>query len=128
MGISAGRHAGTASPKRRDVWLAHLRRCRASAQSLKAYAEAHGLGLSTLYSWQARFKAEGLLAGESAQMFVRVEPPAPAAVAAPPQAPTPEAGVGAHRLAFPNGLVLEWQGAADLRLIGQLLRLEGARV
>jgi hypothetical protein len=28
---------------------------------------------------------------------------------------------------FPNGLVLEWQGAADLRLIGQLLRLQGTR-
>lgn len=118
MGISAGRHAGSASPKRRDVWLAHLRRCRARGQSLKTYAEAHGLGLSTLYSWQARFKAEGLLGDESARTFVRVEPSAPV--------PTPGPGSGAHRLAFPNGLVLEWQGAADLRLIGQLLRLEGS--
>jgi hypothetical protein len=121
MGISAGRHAGSASPNRRDVWLAHLRRCRARGQSLKAYAEAHGLGLSTLYSWQARLKAEGLLGGESARTFVRVEPSAAAPV------PTPGPGTGPHRLAFPNGLVLEWQGAADLRLIGQLLRLEGGR-
>jgi hypothetical protein len=88
---------------------------------LKAYAEVHGLGLSTLYSWQARLKAEGLLEGEPACTFVRVAPSAPA------PAPAPDAGAGAHRLAFPSGLVLEWQGAADLRLIGQLLRLEGSR-
>ena len=127
MGISAGRHAGSASLSRRDVWLAHLRRCRARGQSLKTYAEAHGLGLSTLYSWQARLKAEGLLGEASAGTFVRVEPAAPAAVAPPSQAPAPATGADRHRLLFPNGLVLEWQGAADLRLIGQLLRLEGAR-
>ena len=127
MGNSAERHAGSASPKRRDVWLAHLRRCRARGQSLKTYAEAHGLGLSTLYSWQARLKAEGLLGDEPAPTFVRVEPPAPAAVAAPSQAPTSDTAAEQCRLLFPNGLVLEWQGAADLRLIGQLLRLEDAR-
>jgi len=121
MGNSASRHAGSASPNRRDVWLAHLRRCRARGQSLKTYAEAHGLGLSTLYSWQARLKAEGLLGGESARTFVRVEPSAPS------PSLSPDVGAGAHRLAFPNGLVLEWQGAADLRLIGQLLRLEDGR-
>ena len=73
MGISAGRHAGSASLSRRDVWLAHLRRCRARGQSLKTYADAHGLGLSTLYSWQARFKAEGLLGAESARTNVRTD-------------------------------------------------------
>ena len=127
MGSSADRHAGAAAPNRREVWLAHIRRCRARGQSLKAYAEAQGLGLSTLSSWQARLKAEGLLGEESARMFVRVEPSAPVAVAAPSQAPAPDTGANQRRLMFPNGLVLEWQGAADLRLIGQLLRLEGSR-
>ena len=51
-------------------------------------------------------------------MLVRVEPSA--------AAPSPDEGTGAHRLASPNGLVLEWQGAADLRLIGQWLRLGAA--
>ncbi len=127
MGISADPQVGVTSSDRRASWLAHLRRCRARGQSLKAYAEAHGLGLSTLYSWQARLKAEGLLGEASARTFVRVEPAAPAAVAAPSQAPAPATGADRHRLLFPNGLVLEWQGAADLRLIGQLLRLEGGR-
>jgi hypothetical protein len=113
VGNSADRHASAASPNGRDVWLAHLRRCRARGQSLKAYAEAHKLGLSTLYSWQARLKAEGLLGEESARMFVRVEPTAPAAVAAPSQAPAPDIGADQRRLMFPNGLVLEWQGARD---------------
>jgi hypothetical protein len=35
--------------------------------------------------------------------------------------------VGAQRLHFPNGLVLEWDGRADLSLVEQLLGLSQMR-
>jgi hypothetical protein len=66
-----------------------------------------------------------LLGAEPARTFVRVEPSAPVSVQG--SAPACDGGAEQQRLMFPNGLVLEWQGAADLRLIGQLLRLEDAR-
>jgi hypothetical protein len=118
METSAARGAGRAVAGRRAVWEAHLHRCRASGLSLSAYAKRHGLGLSTLCGWQAPLRAEGLIEAAPAPSFVRVEP------AATPAEPA-ELG-GSYRLVFPSGLVLQWQGAADLRLIGQLLHLWAA--
>jgi hypothetical protein len=115
VGTTTGSKGRGAAPRSRDEWLGHFRRCRAGGQSLKGYAEQHGLDVAQFYQWHSRLKSLGLVESAPAPSFARVEVTASAAQAE-----------ASRRLTFPNGLVLEWQGAADLQLIGQLLRLEAS--
>ena len=97
--------------ERQREWLAHLRACRARGLSLKAYAEQQGLNLQRFYHWHRRLKQLGLVAAAAPVRFAAVRVSAAGGVA------------GTQRLHFPNGLMLEWDGSADLPLVEHLLRL-----
>ena len=57
--------------ERQRFWLGHLRAC--GNGSLKAYAQANGLGAGTLYAAKSRLKRKGMLSPASGRL-VRVEP------------------------------------------------------
>jgi hypothetical protein len=100
--------------ERQREWLEHLRACRSQGLSLKTYAEQQGLNLQRFYHWHRRLKRLGLVATDTPVSFAAVR------VSAAP-------GVtGTQRLHFPNGLMLEWDGSADLALVEHLLRLSQA--
>jgi hypothetical protein len=94
-------------------WLEHVQACRARGLSLKAYAEQAGLDVQRLYRWHRRLKQLGFIGGSEAVDFSAVQVRGCVQQA------------GRQRLHFPNGLVLEWGGDADLRLVGRLLALSG---
>jgi hypothetical protein len=102
----------TLSERQRE-WLEHGQACRARGLSLKRYAEQAGLDVPRLYGWHRRLKQLGLIGGIEAVDFAAVQVQGCAQQA------------GRQRLHFPNGLVLEWGGDADLRLVGRLLELSG---
>ncbi len=97
--------------ERQRAWLEHLRACRAQGLSLKAYAQRQGLNLQRFYQWNRRLKRLGLAATDAPVSFAAVRVSAARAV------------TGSQRLHFPNGLMLEWDGSADLALVEHLLRL-----
>ena len=96
--------APNAQPKARDqFWLDHLRACREQGQTLKAYAHAQGLSVSTLYGARSALKRRGVLTEPACALSPRG--PAPAAPAfVPVRIPTPGA---AFRVHLPNGVVVE---------------------
>jgi len=103
--------SNTELTERQREWLEHLRACRAQGLSLKAYADQQELNLQRFYHWHRRLKRLGLVATDARVNFAAVR------VSAAP-------GVtGSQRLHFPNGLMLEWDGAVDLALVEHLLRL-----
>jgi transposase-like protein len=95
--------------KRRGEWQAHVEAARHQGLSLRAYAEQNGLNVHQLYRWRRK------LAGSGRGAVVSF-------------APVHVVGGGAQRrLHLPNGVVLEWEGGADLALIERLLRLTQPR-
>ena len=92
---------------RQDFWFNHIQRCQGEGITLKAYAEREGLTLSVLYGWSKRYQ----------KARVPQSPNFLQAVIKPPQR------MGTYRLHFPNGLILEWDAAADTRQLGPLLEL-----
>jgi hypothetical protein len=97
--------------ERQREWLEHLRACRSQGRSLKAYAEQQGLNLQRFYHWHRRLKRLGLVAMVAPVSFAAV------------RVSTAPGVTGSQRLHFPNGLMLEWDGSADLALVEHLLRL-----
>ena len=76
---------------REQFWLDHLRAARRQGQTLKAYAQSHGLSVSALYTARSTLKRRGVLS-EPAPTLVPVRiPPAGAA----------------FRVHLPNGVVVE---------------------
>lgn len=92
-------------------WLEHVQTCRAEGLSLKVYAERGGLDVQRLYRWHRRLKQLGFIGGSEAVSFAAV------------QVQSCREPVGTQRLHFPNGLVLQWGGSADLMLVARLLEL-----
>lgn len=97
--------------ERQREWLEHVQACRAEGLSLKAYAEQAGLDVQQLYRWHRRLKLLGFIGGTKAVSFAAV------------QVQGCGERAGTQRLHFPNGLVLEWGGSADLTLVARLLGL-----
>lgn len=69
---------------RRQFWLEHIAACAESGESVKSYAEAHGLSAASLYAARSRYRqvrpggASRSASGDEARAaarFVRVEPP-----------------------------------------------------
>ena len=76
-------------------WLEHLRTCREHGQTLKAYAQTHGLSVSALYAAHSALKRRGVLSE-------------PGAASAPTFVPVRIAPAGAaFRVHLPNGVVVE---------------------
>jgi hypothetical protein len=46
--------------QRIQVWLEHLRRCKAAGGSVASYAKEHGLPTWALYQWRSRLVRDGL--------------------------------------------------------------------
>ena len=69
--------AGTGLTEREQFWLNHLRACRRQGQTVKAYAKAHGLSVSALYTARSALKRRGVLSesSPSAPTFVPVRIP-----------------------------------------------------
>jgi hypothetical protein len=49
--------------QRQRWWLSHVRRASASGETLKAYAQHHGISVSGLYDAHSRFSRQGRLDG-----------------------------------------------------------------
>lgn len=47
--------------ERQRYWLGHVEACERSGQTTKAYAEAHGVSTSMMYSWRKEFTLRGVL-------------------------------------------------------------------
>ena len=92
--MAQARARSRARPKARDqFWLDHLCACREQRQTLKAYAQEHGLSVSALYSAHSTLKRRGVLTE-----------PAPAA---PTFVPVRLSTVSAaFRVHLPNGVVV----------------------
>jgi len=100
--------------ERQREWLGHLQACRSRGLSLKAYAEQQGLNLQRFYHWHRRLKRLGLVRCEQTVSFAAVRASEMRGVG------------GVQRLHFPNGLMLEWEGHADLALVEHLLRVSSS--
>ena len=63
--------------ERQQYWLDHLEACERTGQTTKAYAQAHGLSISMMYSWRKKLVHRGILSrcsGTSlAKGFARVQ-------------------------------------------------------
>ena len=86
---------------RERFWLDHLRTARRQGQTLKAYAQAHGLSVSALYTARSTLKRRGVLSEPVASaptlVPVRIAPPTGAA----------------FRVHLPNGVVVVVASHAD---------------
>ena len=79
-------------------WLDHVKRCAELNQPMTEYAKANGLIVTTLYYWNKRLRALGLLAEDQATVsFTEVE------------VTTPVRPSGGWRVHFPNGVVMQWE-------------------
>ena len=85
---------------RERFWLDHLRSARRQGQTLKAYAQAHGLSVSALYTARSTLKRRGVVAEPSASAPTLVPVHIPAAGAA-------------FRVHLPNGVVVEVASHAE---------------
>jgi hypothetical protein len=97
-------------------WLDHVKRCAELNQPMTVYAKANGLTVTTLYYWNKRLRALGLLAEDQAAVsFTEVEVTAAARCA------------GGCQLHFPNGVVMQWevppQGAQLEQVLQMLVRV-----
>ena len=97
-------------------WLAHLRACDASGQTMRDYAESRGLAVQSLYSWKQQLRKRGVLSpaatgsgGSSPTLsFQRLAVVSPAS--------------DTHcRIELPNGVVVNWPVGADSRALGAIV-------
>jgi hypothetical protein len=95
------RVSGELSSRQRE-WLAHLKQCEASGETMKAYAKRHGLSVHAMYQAAKGLRRRGALSPaahsrtDGRASFVRVSPPPSAAVV--------------WRVCFASGAVLEGAG------------------
>ncbi len=94
---------------RERFWLDHLRTARQQGLTLKAYAQAHGLSVSALYTARSTLKRRGVLSE-----------PAPAPPTFVPVRLCPPAGA-AFRVHLPNGVVVEVCAQAEDARVGAVL-------
>jgi hypothetical protein len=93
-------------------WIDHIKRCLGLNQPMAVYAKANGLIVTTLYYWNKRLRALGLLPEDQATVsFAEVEVTAP---------PRPGGGCQLH---FPNGVVMQWEVAPQGAQLEQVLLL-----
>ena len=91
----------------------HLEACDRSGQTTKAYAEAHGLSTSMLYSWRRELASRGVSVkgpnGGQPSGFARVE-----VIAQEP------ASSGWH-IVLPNGVQVGFSGSVDETTLSSVL-------
>ena len=97
--------------KKQKFWLDHVQACGMSSQSMRAYAEANGLNVSTFYAWKKALRRKGAIGG----------PP----LAEPPlfhKAVVSNRRIGRARVQLPSGVTLEFDGSADPLWVATLIR------
>ncbi len=98
---SKQRVSGELSSRQRE-WLAHLKRCEASGETMKAYANHHGLSIHAMYQAVKELRRRGALPPaahsrtDERASFVRVS--------------SPPSVSAAWRVRFASGAVLEGAG------------------
>jgi hypothetical protein len=93
-------------------WIDHIKRCGELNQPMAVYAKANGLIVMTLYYWNKRLRALGLLAEDQAAVsFTEVEVTAAARCA------------GGCQLHFPNGVVMQWEVPPQGAQLEQVLQM-----
>lgn len=113
-----GRKRSAELTARQREWLAHLRKARSAGESLRGYAQRHGLSEHALYQAAKDLRRRGAWPESSRvrpgvrHSFVRVSVAAPAAEA-----------VASWRIRLPNGVWLEGAGALDAGLLEALAGL-----
>jgi len=106
------RISGELTSRQRE-WLAHLKRCKASGETIKAYANHHGLSVHAMYQAAKELRRRGALPPaahsriDDRASFVRVSPP-----------PT---GSAAWRVRFASGAVLEGAGPLSSESLAALV-------
>lgn len=96
--------------ERQAFWLRHLRNCQEAGESLKDYAEQHGLGLASIYAWNRKFQVRGDLKPSSSLRFRRIE-------IAQPKMPS------VFRIRLPNAVMVEWPGDGELSALEGILKI-----
>lgn len=97
--------------KKQAFWLEHLQACTTTGMSMRAYAQTHGLGISTFYSWKKTLQCKGLL-GERL-------PDEPLLFS---KAVVTDHRVECCRVLHPSGVVLEFVDGTDSLWIAALVR------
>ena len=96
------------TPKQ-QFWFEHLRACDRSGQTMKDYAQRHGLSISAFYVWKKTLRSKGVLG------------------TALPAAPSLFQKVALHdrpctlRLVLPTGLTLQIDTGTDPHWVAQLV-------
>jgi len=86
--------------ERQRYWLERVRECEESGQTTKAYAEAHALSTSALYTWRKRLAQRGLWPVQAGR-FERV------------QVSALTRSVSEWRITLPNGVQVEFSGSVS---------------
>jgi hypothetical protein len=105
---------GECLTERQRYWRDHLSACEISGQTTKAYARAHGLSVSMMYSWRRKLVRRGAwperpgLGGVSGFTRVRIA----------------DAGypLSTWCLVLPNGVQIGFSGAVDEAALEAVLR------
>lgn len=102
---------------RRDFWLGHLRKWRAQGGTLKAYAQANGLAVGSLYAANS---------GGAGARSKKTSSPAPTVTLLPIEV-SPREARGVIRVSLPSGVLLEIPGDLSAADWQPLLTLFGSR-
>lgn len=92
-------------------WLEHLQACDRSGLTMKAYAQANDLRVSTLYTWKKTLRHKGLMASPHMD-----EPPLFH------KAVVSDSRPGPVRALLPGDTVLEFDAGTDPHWVAQLVR------
>jgi hypothetical protein len=123
MGSKKSKKAGDSGPMRSR--LAHIRSCEKSGESLKAYAERHGLSVHGLYQAKKLARQEGLLPphrGSGLPRKSRKKNPAPVRFAEAVVGARDLGAVPSWRLRLPTGVVIESHTALEPDQLLHLIR------
>jgi hypothetical protein len=94
--------------ERQHYWLERVRECEESGLTTKAYAEAHALSTSALYTWRKRLSQRGVWPSRASR-FERVQ------VSALPRSSSE------WRITLPNGVQVEFSGSVDGAQVSRVL-------
>ena len=104
--------------ERQRYWLDHLEACERSGETTKAYAEAHGLSVSMMYSWRKELTMRGVWSRRSdisrPSRFDRVE-----VFNEPVLSST-------WQILLPNGVQIGFSGTVDEAELALVLRAANA--
>ncbi|MDH3281660.1 MAG: hypothetical protein OEQ18_11090 [Gammaproteobacteria bacterium] len=91
---------GLGQSAKQGYWLERIRECEESGQTTKAYADAHSLSVTAMYTWRKRLVKRGLWPSRS-ERFGRVQ--------------LTDVGRSSSewRITLPNGVQVEFSGSVN---------------